>query len=210
MPLPQALTTVHPTAPRPVPAPSSADREAVAEAHRRYSTGLRAYFVRRGVDGGKAEELAQQTWATLWGAVRAGRYDPGRAALSTFLYAIAANVWLRDRRASGRRGGGADAAAERILGRSEDPAPPAELAELLDAVRDCMTGRAGGLPEDVREVLVGLGRGESDRELARRLGVSPSTAHARRARALGLLREALSAERGGGVGEQREGRGGQA
>lgn len=166
---------------------------AVADAHRRFGAGLRHYFLRRGVDHAHAEELAQQTWATLWQAVRTGRYDASRSALSTFLYAIAAKIWLRDRRAQGGRSRlSADAVAGSLLGTDADLAQAADFAELLDALRDCLSGRAGGLSPEVRAVLVGVARGESDRDLAKRLGVAPSTAHARRAGALAQLRQALS------------------
>ena len=175
--------------------------ESVRSAHERFGPGLRRFFEARvGRDRG-AEELYQETWAALWESVRAGRYDPSRAALSTFLYAIATKIWLRYRRghaAGARRAAGViDDLAERALSRAAGPGDEAGLAELIERVVRCVSGESGGLSEDERAVLLAVARGASDRDLAKLLGVAPSTAHARRATAFAKLRGML------GVGEGR-------
>src|ERR1051326_2698718 len=91
------------------------DRHAVDLAHRRFAPGLRALFVkrlggpgaeRRQSGGGEtADDLCQRTWTMVWEAVSSGKYDPDRAAISTFIYAVGNMVWLRHLRAAGRAGG---------------------------------------------------------------------------------------------------------
>ncbi len=178
------------------------ERAFVAEAHARFGAGLRRFFQLRvgsfrgdsGRDLALIEELCQQTWGECWKCVRERKYDPSRAALSTFLYAIASNVWLRHRRHSirqGERPGDADAALS-LIGAEADPARTVAFSELLEAVLRRVSGEEGGLSAEDRTVLVALARGASDRDLAEQLRVAPSTAHARRRAALGRLRRALA------------------
>lgn len=61
--------------------------------HKRLSGGLRKLFVER--SGGRsdvADDLIQRTWVGVWQALRSGRYDPARSAISTFVYAVGHNM----------------------------------------------------------------------------------------------------------------------
>lgn len=177
-----------------------------------------------GVITDAADELAQQTWIVFWKALSEGRYDPSRARLSTYLYAIAANIWLRYMRTATRNlreqslDWIEDAAADRASGRdnhesarvggtdsrsglagaagSDSAALALSEAEQLDAVRRVVAGDepAAGLTPDERDVLRAIADGRSDRELATSLGIAPSTAHVRKRSAMDKLRAFLASK----------------
>lgn len=175
-----------------------------ARAQRTLGPGLVRHFAGKlaavGGDRGEADELAQQAWIEFWSAVSSGKYDPARARLSTFLYAVAQIVWMRDLRRRGRI-----ASRERPLeaawdaeGGDSTPGDAAELAARIDAVRRVMSEGGGELTEQDRAVLRAISEGASDREVAAQFGVSPSTAHERKRSALARLAGVL---RGLGFGE---------
>lgn len=169
--------------------------QAIAALHARLTPGLTRHFVRKlgagAVHSDSADELAQRTWIAFWEALRAGRYDPARARLTTFLYAVAHITWLRDRREAGRTPPPGLASLDHADGQS--PHDAAELAASIDLVRTLIGGRVAGvgLSEDDRATLRAIADGRTDRELAHLLGVSPSTAHARKRAALARLAELL-------------------
>lgn len=167
--------------------------------HARYSAGLLRFFAKRTAGNLEwAEELAQQTWAEVWRALVDQRYDPKRAAMSTFIYAIGQNLWLRARR-SAMKSRPASFEAELLLGNWL--APGADLsqslaaAELLTALRDCVAkdAAAGGLSDVEARVVRGLMDGLTERQIAAQLGVAPSTAHTWKQAALKNLGRCLAA-----------------
>jgi RNA polymerase sigma factor (sigma-70 family) len=155
--------------------------------HQRLGGGLRNLFFQRSGKAELADDLTQKTWAAFWQALKTGKYDPSRAAVSTFLYAVGAKIWLQHLRSSRR-------AEKRVsdlvpiaeLGGST-PTESLKLAELLQAVRECLAG-AGGLSEDERWLVRSVSEGETDRQLAKRLNISPSTANARKRAAFEKVR----------------------
>jgi RNA polymerase sigma factor (sigma-70 family) len=164
--------------------------DAFARAHARLDRWVRSLMVQRGA-ATHADELAQQVWMVVWQAVKAGTYDPGRASLTTFVYAIAQNTYRNWARSAAREQRRLEAVADAepaALGAAELVAE----AELIDAVRQVIKGQAGDLSEQERVVLGLLARGVGDRELAIELGVAPSTAHARKKAAIEKLRGHLA------------------
>lgn len=152
---------------------------------------------RTGGNNELAVELTQRTWIDTWRALKERRYDPTRAEFTTFLYAIGYKIWLQHRR---RERGAAQAsedldqfAGDLIRG---DDALGASLhaAERMDALRGCLRNSAAphGLTEEEREIVEELGRGETERTLAARLGLAASTIHARKVAALDKLRKCLA------------------
>jgi len=141
----------------------------------------------------RVQELAQRTWIAFWQALRDGKYDPAKASLSTYLYAISHTMRLRLAREEGRQSRH-DSTSD--LDQSAEPSPePADLLELaahIDRVRSLLSGQHGDLSPEERAALRGIGEEQTDRELARRLGISPSTAHARKKTALQRLADLLS------------------
>lgn len=204
---------------------AAGDKAAIAELHDRLSVGLTRHFARKlaGSTGGPngrggrggwrgsdvAEELAQQTWLAFWQAITNQQYDASRARLSTFLYAIAANIWLRHVRVSSRNvfiksvqcltADADDAVDWPLTGTHDDPAEVMHTASLLDAVRRAVDGTLASTPapgaatfaEPERALLRAIGQGMTDRQLAAELGVSPSTAHARKRSLLTRLAQVL-------------------
>lgn len=181
-------------------AAAAGDESAFESLHRRLAGGLKRLFMERaGGHADLAEELAQKTWVAVWQALRAGKYDPSRAAISTFVYAVGFKIWLghlRGLRRDGDRAGSADAGTFALV-RDDDPAYAAADAELIQAVRDCLAGKgaAGSLTADERALVCAAASGESDRALAKRLKLAPSTVNARKRAAYEKLRRWL-AQRG--------------
>ncbi len=181
------------------------ETEAFEALHARLHGWLVRLFRQRlgGVDAEQqAEDLTQRTWAGVWRAINERRYDPTRSAISTFVYAVAYNVWLQHLKQARSRSALTEALAREQAGSSMPPslasfAPVSDdagTAELLDLVRACLRGEvaAAGLSPDEVDVLRGISQNESDRALADRLGISPSTAHGRKKAALAKLRGYLT------------------
>jgi len=185
---------------------ATGDEPAFAEVHRRLAPGLRRLLLDRARgDDALADDLAQKAWTGAWRALTEGRYDPQKAALTTFVYAVAHKVWLQHLRTGGRADAAAAAYAD--LGApgaphaAPDPADAAGLAQTLDAVRRCLaepdpdaapSAAPGGLTQDERWLLRAVAAGASDRVLAQRLAVAPSTVNARKNAAYDKLRRHLA------------------
>jgi RNA polymerase sigma factor (sigma-70 family) len=162
------------------------DRLAFDHAVHRLSPGLARFVGKRTSDDANlTQELCQQAWAEIWTAMVHRRYDPAKAALSTFAYAVAHKVWLRYLRSAGRVVPPEWAA----LDDAEGPAFEAiDQASQIDRIRAFVSGRVGNLTDDERWILRSAAAGVSDRELASRLGIAPSSANARKQAALAKLR----------------------
>ncbi|MBI5865696.1 MAG: sigma-70 family RNA polymerase sigma factor [Planctomycetes bacterium] len=175
---------------------AAGDDRAYQQLHARLDGALRRFLLRRTHnDIDRAEEIAQRTWIAAWDALRGGRFDPQRAAFTTFLYGIAYKLVLQDLRKAGRRQvtDSVDAFAEQLFAEQDDPASFVHACELIDAVRSCLepTDRDGEFTSDERELLAAVAEGQSERQMAARLGVSPSTVNARKQQAFSKLRDFL-------------------
>jgi RNA polymerase sigma factor (sigma-70 family) len=137
-------------------------------------------------DAERAERLAQETWIQVWHALAEGRYDPSRAAITTFAFAIASNLRLRELRTIGRALSPTDETQHTTVD-STDAAEALAHASTLEAVRHLISDDRSDLDESDRLILSLLARGMGDRDIARELGVSPSTGHERKKRALARL-----------------------
>ena len=78
----------------------AADRPAFAALFRHFAPRIKGFLARGGLSDALADELAQETMVTLWR--RAATFDPERAQVSTWLYAIARNLRIDHRRRSAR------------------------------------------------------------------------------------------------------------
>lgn len=187
-------------------AASAGDARAFGELHARYSAGLIRLFLKRtrGRDD-LAEELAQRTWTLAWEAIRLGKYDPGRATLSTFVYAVGNNVWLQHLRKAGRSKEQSGAGMEGPWFEHDDE-PHAVDAEAIQGVRDALREPEGVavhavLSESERELVRWAASGLSDRDLARKLGLAPSTVNVKKRSAYEKIRRFLAQRGIRGLGE---------
>jgi RNA polymerase sigma-70 factor (ECF subfamily) len=69
---------------------ATGDRFAFEEIHRRYARSVLGIALRRIGDRERAEDVTQDTFASVWRS--AGRYDPARGAATSWLYAVARNA----------------------------------------------------------------------------------------------------------------------
>ncbi|MCC6661708.1 MAG: sigma-70 family RNA polymerase sigma factor [Phycisphaerales bacterium] len=204
-----AMLALEPHLPRPphalsdlTAAAARGDRAAFESLHVRFEPGLRRMFLSRTAGRqDQADDLAQRTWMECWRSVSAGRYDPARAAFSTFVYAVGTNVWREHLRSRARAAAGTSTIQPEEAQGSTGPGGVAELAELLDDLRRGLAGAGRGLSDEDRAVLRAIGAGESDRGMAQRFGVAPSTMNTKKRAALERLRQWL-ASRGHRMGER--------
>ena len=74
----------------------SRDRAAFAELFAHFAPRLKSYLMTLGLDGEKAEDLAQEVMVTLWR--KATQFDPVKAKLSTWLFRVARNRFIDHKR----------------------------------------------------------------------------------------------------------------
>lgn len=161
------------------------DREAFVALFERYAGRIKAFALRGGASAQDADEIAQDVMVSVWR--RAASYRPERAAVSTWIYAIA-----RNRRID-------------LIRRTRRPAPdPNDPLFQPDPQPDALRGlaaierearlRAGlaALGPEQREVLVAaFFDGLSHGEVAERLGLPLGTVKSRIRLAFGHLRGLL-------------------
>lgn len=68
---------------------AEADRAAFAELFARFAGRIKAFLLSGGAQMEDADELAQEVMVTIWR--KAGSYDPGKSAASTWIFTIARN-----------------------------------------------------------------------------------------------------------------------
>ena len=66
------------------------DREAFQTLFCYFAPRLKSFFLRRGMDDGSAEDLAQETMLRIWH--HASQFDPSRAAPAAWVFGIARNL----------------------------------------------------------------------------------------------------------------------
>jgi RNA polymerase sigma-70 factor, ECF subfamily len=191
-----------------VRAVASGSEEALATLYDRHVDGIHAAALRLTGDRGVAEEVVQETFLALWN--RAELFDPGVAALGTWLRSIARNRAVDRLRAAGRRptlvslpdgseAGPGAGAIERLDpelavfgGAARDPGPEA-AAEASD-IRAAVAAALSAMSEHERTVILLAYREElSQAEIAERLGWPLGTVKTRTRRALAHLRATLEA-----------------
>lgn len=66
------------------------DRDAFVALFSYFAPRLKSFYLRRGVDNGSAEDLAQETMLRIWH--RAAQFDPSRATPAAWVFGIARNL----------------------------------------------------------------------------------------------------------------------
>lgn len=175
---------------------ASVDRESVRALWESSSRRLRAWFERRTGSSHDADDLVQETFARAQARLGALR-DGGR--LDAWVAAIAANVLAdhgreRARRALPLNETAADGAVPESI-----PRGPAELFEPNDArLRTAVAGWIEAFlarlePEDAAIIRAVDLEGRAQVDVARELGIAPSSARSRVQRARTRLRKQLEA-----------------
>ncbi len=77
----------------------AADRTAFAALFRHFAPRIKGFLMRSGCSDASAEELTQETMVAVWR--RAASFDPSRARLSTWIFTIARNLRIDQRRRGG-------------------------------------------------------------------------------------------------------------
>lgn len=189
---------------RRISASAAGDAAATSALFGQLTPGLRRHFARKLAQAGSprddfmADELAQRSWIEFWRLVQSGKYDSARARPSTYLYGIAGNIWMRYRREQSRVRSrettlpGSEEQLEDCF--AEGPDGLADLASTVETLRAIVDGSDSrpGFDEEGRDILRAIAEGASERDLAFRLSVSPSTAHERKHAVLSRLRQFLS------------------
>jgi RNA polymerase sigma-70 factor, ECF subfamily len=160
--------------------PNDRSGEELRELYRRYAGELFGFACNALGDREVAEEVVQDVFARLWR--HAGDYDPGKASVRTWLYAIARNRIVDARRRAAARPG---------LARPEAEESVEELdRELEQAVLRWQVAAAlARLSAEHREVIrLSHWGGLSLREIAERKGIPLGTAKSRAYYALQSLR----------------------
>lgn len=152
---------------------------------------LHAFFRQR-TDGDVAEDLTQHTLMRVAGAIP--RIDPERA--DSYLSAVARNLLRTTYRVRARDRGRSAPLAEGVEVAIEEVADArAEYADLARAVhRACLAIEQPAL----REIALGVLRGDSAVDLADQLDISPITVRTRLMRVRAVLRHELAAYLDGG------------
>ncbi len=142
-----------------------------------------ALCLRLAGDPAKAEELVQDTFIRAWEKLPGFR---GESAFGTWLFRIAVNVALSERRATGRREARIRSVADpEALPAAERPSHPGDRMDMEQAIAD--------LPPRARAVFLLYDvEGYQHSEIAEMTGIAEGTSKTQLFRARRLLRKALS------------------
>jgi RNA polymerase sigma-70 factor (ECF subfamily) len=161
------------------------DREAFDVLYRRFVRPVFALAMRRLGDRGRAEDAAQEAFASVWRAARTYRSDRGPVA--PWLYAVARNA-IADR---GRAR--VEPPAEPVDSPSDEPGPDAQAEQSWLAWR--VHSAMDTLPESERAVLeLAYWRGLSQSEIATELAIPLGTVKTRTRAGLARLADELEGE----------------
>jgi RNA polymerase sigma factor (sigma-70 family) len=160
------------------------DQSALKTAYDNWGGMVQRYCARLLSSTADAEDVTQQVFVTAWDLRE--RYDPERAALSSWLMGIARNKVLDRRRANARL----------PTPMRSTPDAPSAVHDMDQVAQRLLVGDAlERLPEDQRAALeLAFFEGYSHGEVAERLGMPLGTAKSTIRRGLERLRRALPQE----------------
>jgi RNA polymerase sigma-70 factor (ECF subfamily) len=167
----------------------SQDRAAFAALFSHFAPRLKTYLRRLGMVDGEAEELAQEAMMLVWR--KAALFDPEKAEVSTWVYAIARNLRLDALRRRGFPGHEITAPEEAV----PDTAPDAEEQFASSAQQARLRTAMHRLPHEQAQVVqLCYFDDKSHAEVASELGIPLGTVKGRLRLVLGRLRRALGDE----------------
>lgn len=164
------------------------DRAAFAALFAHFAPRVKSYMLRLGSDNMHAEELAQEALANVWR--KADRYDPSRAAASTWIFTIARNLRIDAFR---RRNRPELDPNDPALVPNQPVSADAVVAQKQDAAR--IRKALAELPEEQREVLhLSFFDDQTHIEISETLGIPLGTVKSRIRLAFGRIRTMLEDE----------------
>lgn len=161
------------------------DKAAFAMLFRHFAPRVKGYFLRLGVAGALAEDLAQETLLTVWR--KAEQYDAAKAEAATWIFTIARNLRIDHLRRERR-----PVADDSILDQMPDDSPPAD-DQLAQGQRAVLVRAAlATLPPDQAEVIqLSYFEDRPHSEIAARLNLPLGTVKSRLRLAMGRIRTHL-------------------
>lgn len=162
----------------------SLDRVAFARLFVFFAPRIKGYMRRRGAADAQAEDLTQEVMARVWR--NAASYDPSKAAVSTWIFVLARNVWIDSYRRDVSRVSVVEGGASAIT--VETPESDYLVGERQQGVR----GALAALPFEQHQVLrLSFYDGLSHVEIADQLGLPLGTVKSRIRLALNKIRIGL-------------------
>ncbi|MEZ5499137.1 MAG: sigma-70 family RNA polymerase sigma factor [Steroidobacteraceae bacterium] len=163
------------------------DHGAFASLFGHFAPRVKAYLLRCGASGDQAEDLAQEAMATVWR--RAASFDPQRAAVITWIYTIARNLWVDQcrRDAASRRGSWLLDLPEIDLP-VESSADPVHTAQGIQHVRRALSALS---PQQQEIVRLAYFDDQPQRQIAATLRIPLGTVKSRIRLAIAALRQHL-------------------
>lgn len=166
------------------------DRAAFAALFSYFAPRVKAYLRRLGAGEPQAEDLAQEVLLAVWR--KADRFDPARAAASTWVFTIARNLRIDALRREPK--GGSVPCAE--LPEMEDDGPAADAMLMLGERDRLLHAAMRALPaEQSRLVQLAFVEGRPHSEIERLLGIPLGTVKSRLRLAMQRLRTAMEGQR---------------
>jgi len=162
-----------------------ADRAAFAELFSLFAPKVKSYLLRLGLQAARAEELAQETMLVVWR--RAAQFDPASTGAAAWIFTIARNLRID----TARR----DRIAVPESDPTDDPPPPAQADELVEAARRSERVRAALArlsAEQAEVVQLAFFDDRPHGEIERALGIPLGTVKSRLRLAMVRLRTLLS------------------
>ncbi|MBO6784609.1 MAG: sigma-70 family RNA polymerase sigma factor [Alphaproteobacteria bacterium] len=164
------------------------DRDAFAALFAHFAPRVKSYMLRLGSDDSQAEELAQEALVSVWR--KADRYDPSRAAASTWIFTIARNLRIDAYR---RRNHPEPDPDDPALVPEAPPSADAVVERKQDAER--IRAALEELPEEQREVVrLSFFDDKTHTEISEALDIPLGTVKSRIRLAFGRIRNLLEDE----------------
>lgn len=138
------------------------DKQSFMALYDHFSPRVNAYLLGQGVDAAQAEDLSQEALLTLW--KKAHLYKPEKAAVSTWLFRVARNLWIDRLRKQRRVAYESDDLLDSVAAEQQPQAVAAD-GDRLQAVLD-------SLPRNqAQAVYMSYYEGKSHSEIAEETGM---------------------------------------
>ncbi len=167
---------------------SERDSAAFEKIFRYFGPRVKAYMLKLGTDGALAEELMQETMVSIWR--KADKFDPAKAAPSTWIFTIARNLRIDAYRKASRAEPDPHDPAFR-----PDADAPADDVMMQTEIAERLRKIIATLPEEQRTMLqLSYFQDKSHNEISQDFGIPLGTVKSRLRLAMQKVRHALGDE----------------